>query len=171
MRLVDEDDVAGDPRAHALELRRNPQPMDPVTLGLCSQIELDMEVNRAAKDAPIRPEELEPDAAAGRSHDGSRAALDRGRVRRAEARCAARGKRRNRRRERVRRQNLGASSRANEPKSRVSTCIQNPRAIAGFCLWEGEGGAGAKPGESPCPGRAVVALSRQATHRLEFNGI
>ena len=32
-------------------------PMDPVTLGLCSQIDLDMEVGRAAKDAPIRPEE------------------------------------------------------------------------------------------------------------------
>ena len=32
-------------------------PMDPVTLGLCSQIDLDMEVSRAAKDAPIRPEE------------------------------------------------------------------------------------------------------------------
>jgi len=26
--------------------------MDPVTLGLCSQIELDFEVNRAAKDKP-----------------------------------------------------------------------------------------------------------------------
>ncbi|MFO1136784.1 MAG: cell cycle transcriptional regulator TrcR [Rhodoblastus sp.] len=32
-------------------------PMDPVTLGLCSQIDLDMEVARAAKDAPIRHEE------------------------------------------------------------------------------------------------------------------
>lgn len=32
-------------------------PMDPVTLGLCSQIDLDMEVARAAKDAPVRPEE------------------------------------------------------------------------------------------------------------------
>ncbi|MCB1542949.1 MAG: DUF1013 domain-containing protein [Methylobacteriaceae bacterium] len=32
-------------------------PMDPVTLGLCSQIDLDMEVSRAAKDAPIRHEE------------------------------------------------------------------------------------------------------------------
>ncbi len=28
------------------------QPMDPVTLGLCSQIDLDFEVNRAAKDRP-----------------------------------------------------------------------------------------------------------------------
>ena len=28
-------------------------PMDPVTLGLCSQIDLDMEVNRAAKDRPL----------------------------------------------------------------------------------------------------------------------
>ncbi|MDE2579715.1 MAG: DUF1013 domain-containing protein [Hyphomicrobiales bacterium] len=33
------------------------QPMDPVTLGLCSQIDLDLEVNRAAKDAPARAEE------------------------------------------------------------------------------------------------------------------
>jgi hypothetical protein len=32
-------------------------PMDPVTLGLCTQLELDMEVNRAAKDAPHRVEE------------------------------------------------------------------------------------------------------------------
>src|SRR5579864_5155855 len=30
----------------------NLQPMDPVTLGLCSQIDLDMEVNRAAKERP-----------------------------------------------------------------------------------------------------------------------
>ena len=28
-------------------------PMDPVTLGLCSQMELDFEVNRAAKDKPV----------------------------------------------------------------------------------------------------------------------
>ena len=34
----------------------NLQPMDPVTLGLCSQIDLDFEVNRAAKDRP-KPEE------------------------------------------------------------------------------------------------------------------
>ncbi len=32
----------------------NLQPMDPVTLGLCSQIDLDMEVERAAKDAPAQ---------------------------------------------------------------------------------------------------------------------
>ena len=31
----------------------NLQPMDPVTLGLCSQIELDLEVARAAKEKPI----------------------------------------------------------------------------------------------------------------------
>ncbi|MFG1398644.1 DUF1013 domain-containing protein [Roseixanthobacter pseudopolyaromaticivorans] len=30
-------------------------PMDPVTLGLCSQIDLDMEVQRAAKDRPATP--------------------------------------------------------------------------------------------------------------------
>ncbi|MGC2082965.1 MAG: cell cycle transcriptional regulator TrcR, partial [Bradyrhizobium sp.] len=28
-------------------------PMDPVTLGLCSQIELDFEVQRAAKEKPL----------------------------------------------------------------------------------------------------------------------
>lgn len=33
----------------------NLQPMDPVTLGLCSQIDLDMEVEKAAKDAPPQP--------------------------------------------------------------------------------------------------------------------
>jgi len=33
---------------------QNLAPMDPVTLGLCSQIELDMEVEKAAKSAPKR---------------------------------------------------------------------------------------------------------------------
>src|ERR1044071_6376958 len=33
----------------------NLQPMDPVTLGLCSQIDLDLEVHRAAKEKPIDP--------------------------------------------------------------------------------------------------------------------
>lgn len=32
-------------------------PMDPVTLGLCSQIDLDFEVNRSAKDQPILEED------------------------------------------------------------------------------------------------------------------
>ncbi len=32
------------------------QPLDPVTLGLCSQLDLDLEVARAAKDKPIEPE-------------------------------------------------------------------------------------------------------------------
>jgi hypothetical protein len=32
-------------------------PMDPVTLGLCSQIDLDFEVNRAAKDRPVQVED------------------------------------------------------------------------------------------------------------------
>jgi hypothetical protein len=31
----------------------NLQPMDPVTLGLCSQIDLDLEVHRASKDKPV----------------------------------------------------------------------------------------------------------------------
>jgi len=35
----------------------NLQPMDPVTLGLCSQIDLDFEVNRASKDRPKVEEE------------------------------------------------------------------------------------------------------------------
>ena len=34
----------------------NLQPMDPVTLGLCSQIDLDLEVQRAAKEKPIEAE-------------------------------------------------------------------------------------------------------------------
>ncbi len=42
-------------------------PMDPVSLGLCSQIELDMEVNKASKDRPKAAEEgptlLQPEAA------------------------------------------------------------------------------------------------------------
>ncbi len=33
------------------------QPMDPVTLGLCSQIDLDLEVHRAAKEKPIEMEQ------------------------------------------------------------------------------------------------------------------
>ena len=32
---------------------QNLQPMDPVTLGLCSQIDLDLEVHRAAKEKPV----------------------------------------------------------------------------------------------------------------------
>ena len=35
----------------------NLQPMDPVTLGLCSQIDLDFEVNRAAKERPKTEED------------------------------------------------------------------------------------------------------------------
>jgi hypothetical protein len=35
----------------------NLQPMDPVTLGLSSQIDLDFEVNRAAKDKPKTEED------------------------------------------------------------------------------------------------------------------
>ena len=34
----------------------NLQPMDPVTLGLCTQIALDAEVSKAAKWAPVKPE-------------------------------------------------------------------------------------------------------------------
>lgn len=33
------------------------QPMDPVTLGLCSQIDLDFEVNRSSKDKSVQPAE------------------------------------------------------------------------------------------------------------------
>jgi hypothetical protein len=33
------------------------QPMDPVTLGLCSQIDLDFEVNKASKDRPVLADE------------------------------------------------------------------------------------------------------------------
>lgn len=39
----------------------NLQPLDPVTLGLCSQMDLDLEVSRASKD---RPAALTPDAGA-----------------------------------------------------------------------------------------------------------
>ncbi len=35
-------------------------PLDPVTLGLCSQIDLDFEVNRAAKDRPAAAEDTGP---------------------------------------------------------------------------------------------------------------
>ena len=46
----------------------NLQPMDPVTLGLCSQIDLDFEVNRAAKDRPKIEEDKTPDPRFGRDH-------------------------------------------------------------------------------------------------------
>ena len=51
-RRHDQDDDPADPRAHALELEHACTPIDPVTLGLCSQIDLDFEVQRAAKDQP-----------------------------------------------------------------------------------------------------------------------
>ena len=35
-------------------------PLDPVTLGLCRQIDLDLEVNRASKDRPAQPEDSGP---------------------------------------------------------------------------------------------------------------
>ena len=47
-------------------------PMDPVTLGLCSQIDLDFEVNRAAKDRPAGAGRAGPDAAAGGNHHRAR---------------------------------------------------------------------------------------------------
>jgi uncharacterized protein len=36
----------------------NLQPLDPVTLGLCTQIDLDFEVNRASKDRPAPPPDM-----------------------------------------------------------------------------------------------------------------
>ena len=45
-------------------------PLDPVTLGLCSQIDLDFEVQRASKEKPA-PAEPRRDAAAGRGHHGA----------------------------------------------------------------------------------------------------
>ena len=39
----------------------NLQPLDPVTLGLCSQIDLDFEVEKAAKNLP--PQEAQPEGA------------------------------------------------------------------------------------------------------------
>jgi len=47
----------------------NLQPMDPVTLGLCSQIDLDFEVNRAAKDRPKGRGGPHPDPGLGGSDD------------------------------------------------------------------------------------------------------
>ena len=46
--------------------------MDPVTLGLCSQIDLDFEVQRAAKDRPqVEPHDAGGDADAGGGLDGA----------------------------------------------------------------------------------------------------
>jgi hypothetical protein len=62
------------------------QPMDPVTLGLCSQIDLDFEVNRSAKDRPqpmedtgstlLTAEETTSAAARERERDRDRDDLD-----------------------------------------------------------------------------------------------
>ena len=50
MRLVGttKPTIHADPRPLALELRQPRQPQDPVTLGLCSQVDLDAEVGKAA---------------------------------------------------------------------------------------------------------------------------
>ena len=75
----------------------NLQPMDPVTLGLCSQIDLDFEVNRAAKDRPKIEEDRVPDSGSGRDHHGEARAVEPARsVRRAEAEGAGRGEDRRR---------------------------------------------------------------------------
>ena len=73
----------------------NLTPMDPVTLGLCSQIDLDLEVQRAAKEKPARGGATGDPAAGGRNHRAegepnarrrrSRRAQRRGRVRQAQA--------------------------------------------------------------------------------------
>jgi hypothetical protein len=76
-------------------------PMDPVTLGLCSQLDLDFEVQRAAKDRPVRRRGPWPDAGAGRGHHQARAAHA-GRGVRQRARAQARGGRRHRPGERLR---------------------------------------------------------------------
>ena len=72
----------------------NLQPMDPVTLGLCSQIDLDFEVNRAAKDRPKTEAAAGPDAGLRRNHHRPT------RRRRAPRTCSARRRRRSRARRR-----------------------------------------------------------------------
>ena len=74
----------------------NLQPMDPVTLGLCSQIDLDFEVNRAAKDRPkveedrsqtlVSAEVTTARAVAGHSGRGFRRALAQAEAQRREDR-------------------------------------------------------------------------------------
>ena len=64
----------------------NLQPMDPVTLGLCSQIDLDFEVNRAAKERPKVEEHGGQTLVSGRGHHRQARAVEPARsVRRAEA--------------------------------------------------------------------------------------
>ena len=78
-------------------------PMDPVTLGLCSQIELDFEVNRAAKDKPARRGSWTDAGARERHHQSAgRAVDDRGRLRQGQAGGGAGRGRQFRRRPRVR---------------------------------------------------------------------
>ncbi len=70
----------------------NLQPMDPVTLGLCSQIDLDFEVNRAAKDRPKTEEPQGPTLVPAEITTARPDAFDRQRrVRRAHRAQAARG--------------------------------------------------------------------------------
>ena len=70
----------------------NLQPMDPVTLGLCSQIDLDFEVNRAAKERPKVEEDRSPDAGVGGNHHrpaGGRSREPARSVRRSDAQAQA----------------------------------------------------------------------------------
>ena len=62
-------------------------PMDPVTLGLCSQIDLDFEVNRAAKDRPPASRSTVRRCVPAERHDRAarRAVDDRGRLRQGRA--------------------------------------------------------------------------------------
>ena len=99
----------------------NLQPMDPVTLGLCSQIDLDFEVQRAAKEKPVDAEAgatLLPaavtTAAAAPSPRPSRAEEAR---RRAQRRCGVRQAQADRRQERVatRRRSRASCSRQTNP--------------------------------------------------------
>ena len=68
----------------------NLQPMDPVTLGLCSQIDLDFEVNRAAKDRPKVEEDRSQTLVSAEVTTARPAPVDAGRsLRRAHAQAEA----------------------------------------------------------------------------------
>src|SRR3974390_2583169 len=81
----------------------NLQPMDPVTLGLCSQIDLDLEVHRAAKEKTRRGSSGANAFAGVRDHHPPRAAARREREkrRRAQRGCCACQAQANRRQKRI----------------------------------------------------------------------
>ena len=98
----------------------NLQPMDPVTLGLCSQIDLDLEVHRAAKEKPVDVERAGRDLAA-RLRDHHPAARARARGEEAERGAQRRRRVRQAQADRRRQERVTPAFRGNQRRSRISS--------------------------------------------------